>query len=125
MSPKQEIYKEILRITLPHIRNHCSLGWFSRIRGRGLAHDSQLIHNIWPILFEPRFQEHDLWFLNHHCRSYAEGKARTSSLIYGHNGNSWGALRWGKRNFIRLTAIDLHDVAWLVNARRSPFREAV
>lgn len=82
MSPKQEIYKEILRITLPHIRNHCSLGWFSRIRDRGLAHDSQLIHNIWPTLFEPGFQEHDLWFLNHHCRSYAEGKARTSSLIY-------------------------------------------
>ena len=82
MSPKQTIYQEILRITLPHIRNHCAAGWLSRIQDRGLAHDSELIHNIWPTLFEPDFQKHDLWFLNHQCRSYAEGRARTASLIY-------------------------------------------
>ena len=82
MSPKQAIYREILRITLPHIRNRCSADWLSRVQDRGLAYDSELIHNIWPTLFEPDFQKHDLWFLNHHCRSYAEGEARTASLIY-------------------------------------------
>jgi hypothetical protein len=70
MSPKQEIYREMLRLALPWIRNVSSLPWWRRIRDRSAFYESELVHNLSVSLFEPDFVEHDIWFLNHQARVY-------------------------------------------------------
>ncbi len=70
MSPKQEIYREFLRTTLPYIRNIQSQPFWRRWRDRTVYEEAELIHNLWPHLFEPEFTDHDIWFLNSHAESY-------------------------------------------------------
>jgi len=73
MSPKQEIYREFLRTTLPYIRNMQSLSFWRRWlrrRDRAVYEEAELIHNLWPSLFEPEFTDHDIWFLNSQAENY-------------------------------------------------------
>jgi len=83
MSPKQEIYRELLRTTLPYIRNMQSRPFWRRWRDRTVFEEAELIHNIWPSLFEPEFTDHDIWFLNAHAESYF-GEAHFSPLYPQH-----------------------------------------
>ncbi len=83
MSPKQEVYRELLRSALPYIRNQESLPFWRRWRDKTVYEEVELIHNLWPSLFEPEFAEHDLWFLNVQAQSYCQ-KARFSPLYVPH-----------------------------------------
>lgn len=70
MSQKQEIYRELLRSTLIYIRNYQSLPFWRRWRDKTVFEEAELIHNVWPSLFEPQFTDHDIWFLNVQAASY-------------------------------------------------------
>jgi hypothetical protein len=83
MSPKQEIYRELLRTTLPHIRSVLNLPFWRRLRHKALYEEAELVHNLWPSLFEPEFIDHDVWFLNSQAKSYYQ-RARSSPLYPQH-----------------------------------------
>ena len=75
MSRKQEIYQELLRWSLPELRNSYTLGlcgWF-RARRRLLA-ISELVHNIPVSILEPSFTEHDVWFLNVQAKGFLKSE---------------------------------------------------
>ena len=80
MSPKQEIYRELIRSAVIHIRNVQSRPFWRRWRDRSAYEEAELIHNLWPSLFEPDFCAHDLWFLNSPAHNY--WKFAKSSLSY-------------------------------------------
>ena len=82
MSPKQEIYREMLRLALPWIRNASSWPWWRRMRNRSAFDESELIHNLSEALFEPNFVEHDMWFLNHQARVYHDPCSPSRSPNY-------------------------------------------
>lgn len=77
---KQDIYLEILRISLPVIRNILS----KRIvigKDRYEAYElSELIHNFHLLFLEEKFGEQDFWFLNNHARLFHE----RASTIYNY-----------------------------------------
>lgn len=83
MSPKQEIYGELLRSTLSYIRNYQSLPFWRRWRSRTVYEEAELIHNLRHGLFEPDFTDHDIWFLNSQAESYYQ-HARFSPLYVQH-----------------------------------------
>jgi len=82
ISPKQQIYSEILRTTLIYLRNFESLPFWRRWRDRS-AYEEAEIHNLWPTLLEPEFTQHDLWFLSCQAESYCR-RARCSPLYDQH-----------------------------------------
>ena len=82
MSPKQEIYREMLRLALPWIRNASSWPWWRRMRNRSAFDESELIHNLSESLFEPNFVEHDIWFLNYQARVYHDQSSPSRSPNY-------------------------------------------
>jgi hypothetical protein len=81
-SPKQIVYQEILRQTLPVLRNISTLHWWSRLRDRSAYYEAQLVHNLPVCLLEPEFAEVDIWFLNHHARFYCRECSAELSCIY-------------------------------------------
>ena len=82
MSPKQQIYQEMLWWTLPHIRNAASGSWWHRIKNKSLPHESELIHNLPVSMYDPEFTEHDVWFLNAQAQSYVKNCNETISPLY-------------------------------------------
>ena len=82
MTEKQIIYQEILRRTLPHIRNVSTWSFLNRLKDKSVRHESQLIHNIWPSIFESEFTEHDIWFLNWEAPSYIKNCSEKISPLY-------------------------------------------
>jgi hypothetical protein len=82
MTEKQIIYQEILRRTLPHIRNVATWSFWHRFKDKSVRHESQLIHNIWPSMFEPEFTEHDIWFLNWEVPAYIKNCSSKISPLY-------------------------------------------
>jgi hypothetical protein len=74
MSPKQEIYQEMLRVVFMYVRSVAALPWYRRIGDRSLYCEIDLVHNLTTSMFEDDFVAHDLWFLNwqarHYCESY-------------------------------------------------------
>ena len=83
MSPKQEIYREFLRTTLPYIRDRQSLSFWRRWGDASVYEEAELIHNLWPSLFEAEFTDHDFWFLNAQTESYYR-RASSSPLYAQH-----------------------------------------
>jgi len=83
MSPKQEVYRELLRSSLIYIRNQESLPFWRRWRDKTVYEEAELIHNLWPSLFDPEFSGHDLWFLNVQAQNYYR-KASLSPLYVPH-----------------------------------------
>lgn len=70
MSRKQEIYKEMLRWGLPHLRNVLAQGVWQRLQDRSCLLEAQLLHSLPNTILEEQFVEGDLWFLNHDARAY-------------------------------------------------------
>jgi hypothetical protein len=82
LSPKQTVYYEMLRWTLPHLRNVASLKWWQRLRDRSGFYEAELVHNISASMFEPDFVSHDLWFLNVQARAYCQQCSPAVSYLY-------------------------------------------
>ncbi|RYD84143.1 MAG: zinc ABC transporter substrate-binding protein [Verrucomicrobiaceae bacterium] len=81
LSPKQEVYFEMLRRTLLHLRSIAEQSWWRRLQDRSAYYETELIHNLPVSLFEPEFVAHDIWFLNVQARSYcAECNPQISGL---------------------------------------------
>lgn len=72
MSPKQEIYQDMLRWALPHLRNLSSGNWWQRLRYKSAYHDSELVHNLPVSMYDEEFVDHDIWFLNVQAWIYYE-----------------------------------------------------
>jgi hypothetical protein len=85
MTPKQKIYQDMLRWTLPWLRNVATWSWWQRVRDRSAYYEAELVHNLYNSVFEPEVVEHDIWFLNFHARFYCERcSARISPLYAQH-----------------------------------------
>ena len=82
MSPKQEIYQDMLRWALPHLRNYSCGGWWRKLRDRSASYDSELVHNLPVSMFEPEFVAHDIWFLNVQAHTYFERCSQEKSPLY-------------------------------------------
>jgi hypothetical protein len=82
MSPKQAVYQEMLRCTLPHLRNVSTRQWWRRLRDRSTYHESELIHNLPVSMYEREFVEHDIWFLNFQARAYCQRCTPELSWLY-------------------------------------------
>ena len=82
MSPKQQIYQDMLSWTLPHLRNVASCPWWQRLRDRSAYYEAELVHNLHHSMFEPEFVDHDLWFLNAQARYYCEHCNARISYLY-------------------------------------------
>ena len=67
------------------MRNVSTLSWWRRLRDRSVYHDAELIHNIWPSLFEPEMVDHDIWFLNAQARVYTQECNAHISPLYLEN----------------------------------------
>ncbi len=85
MTKKQKIYQDILRRTSPHLRNVATLSWWRRLHDRSTYFETELIHNLWPSMFEPDFVEHDIWFLNAQAKVYCEKCSEHLSPLYADN----------------------------------------
>lgn len=81
MSPKQQIYQDLLRLVLPHVRNVSSQGPWRRARDRSCYYVAELVHNLFVSLFTPEFVDHDVHFLNHQARWFFE-HARATHPLY-------------------------------------------
>ena len=81
-SPKQEVYADILGLTLPHLRNISSASWWRRVRDRSASYESEFIHSLYWSIFKPDFVSHDIWFLNKQARWYYENCNPALSPIY-------------------------------------------
>ncbi|UTN95540.1 hypothetical protein [Serratia plymuthica] len=79
---KNDVYLEILQVALPHIRNGTTWRLFYRIKDRSCFYESQLIHSFYILLASEDFNESDMWFLNHHARSYYEECDSSKSMLY-------------------------------------------
>jgi len=82
LTPKQVIYQEMLRWTLPHLRNISTWPWWRRVRDRSAYYEAELIHNLPVSAFEPEFVEHDIWFLNVQARTYCGECSADLSCLY-------------------------------------------
>ena len=92
MSYKQEIYKEILFWALPAVRG--TLSRFRRVRPlrmlfpgtqialRSAYETAQLVHDLSVSILDEEFTDHDLWFLNHHARSFCERNSAKDCMPY-------------------------------------------
>jgi len=84
MSRKQEIYRDLLRRLLPYLRTVSSLRWWQSQRRKDLHDEAELIHNLPVSILEPKFIDHDIWFLNHQAKWYLENASK-ESLNYDAN----------------------------------------
>lgn len=82
LSPKQQIYQEMLWWTLPHLRNISAWKWWRRVHDRSARHEAALIHNLPNSMYEPEFVQHDIWFLNVQARAYCEQCSPAQSPLY-------------------------------------------
>jgi hypothetical protein len=70
MSRKQEIYKELLRWDIPHIRDQLARGALHRMKDTSALLETELIHSLPNTILDEGFVDGDLWFLNNHARDY-------------------------------------------------------
>jgi len=82
LSPKQEVYREMLWWTLPHLRDVAGWRRWLRLRDRSLHYETELIHNLPVSMFEPEFTDHDIWFLNWQAKAYYERCSAEKSALY-------------------------------------------
>ncbi|QYM93160.1 zinc ABC transporter substrate-binding protein [Dickeya zeae] len=82
---KQEIYKNILDLVLPYIRNVQSQNAWVRARDRSCYFDVELIHNLSKNILDFDFVDHDIWFLNNQARYYFEKCSDDISPNYTQN----------------------------------------
>ena len=72
MSKKQEIYANLLRLSLPTVRNSLSHQIIYGNKRKRAYYLCQLVHDLYSSILEESFVEHDFGFLNIHARNYCE-----------------------------------------------------
>ena len=72
LSPKQEIYRDILRFALPWIRNASASSLCTTAKLRAIHEEAEYVHELPNLIFEPEFTLIDVCFLNIHARTYLE-----------------------------------------------------
>jgi len=92
LSRKQEIYRDILALSLPHMRNGLSnvvhVFWWTILprRRRRFARSyyevAELVHGLSDTIFCADFTEQDFWFLNVHARAFLERNAPKNITPY-------------------------------------------
>lgn len=85
ISRKQAIYRELLHVTLPYLRNISTWSWWHRLRDHSAYYEAELIHNLPVSILEPEFVDHDIWFLNEQARVYCRDCNETLSFLYPHH----------------------------------------
>ena len=55
------------------------------MRDRSVYYEAELIHNLWPSLWEPEMTEHDIWFLNVQAKTYYDECDQNLSPLYSDN----------------------------------------
>lgn len=78
MSPKQDLYLDLLRIVLPFLRNRETWSIWNRIRFGSAYPEAELIHNLPRCLRDSDFGREDLWRLNVQARNYLKPGARNT-----------------------------------------------
>lgn len=89
---KNEIYIDILQVTLPYLRMVVSSSLFRRLRDRSAIYETQLIHGFYSLLSHEEFKDDDIRFLNYHCRYYYENCNDKISMIYSDHLKSFSDL---------------------------------
>ncbi|AIU90238.1 hypothetical protein BV921_14915 [Pectobacterium odoriferum] len=89
---KNEIYIDILQVTLPHLRMIASSSFLHRLRDRSAVYETQLIHGFYSLLSHEEFKDDDIRFLNHHCRYYYENCNSKISMLYNDHLKSFSDL---------------------------------
>lgn len=79
---KNEIYIEMLRCCLPHIRNVQTHGVFRKATDKSCYYEAELVHNIALTILNPAFEMHDIHFLNHQAKYYVENCSAKISINY-------------------------------------------
>lgn len=79
---KNEIYVEMLSLSLPYIRNIQLLDKREKGRDTSCYFEAELVHNLTHTLLIPDFVEHDLWFLNNQAKYYFEKCSKDISPNY-------------------------------------------
>ncbi|MFP1776457.1 zinc ABC transporter substrate-binding protein [Lonsdalea quercina] len=69
---KNEIYVNMLSLSLPYIRNIQSLDKKDKGRDISCYFEAELVHNLMHTLLVSEFVEHDIWFLNNQAKYYIE-----------------------------------------------------
>lgn len=82
MSPKQQVFQDLFRMTLPSIRNTQTHGPWHKAWDRSSYFYAELVHNLYVSMFEPEFVDHDLHFLNHQARSFFERATSRECAYY-------------------------------------------
>jgi len=82
LSPKQEIYREILRYALPWIRNASGSTSCTAATLRAIHEEAEYVHELPDLLFVEEFTSSDVSFLNIHARIYLERANLTLCLNY-------------------------------------------
>ena len=89
---KNEIYIDILQVTLPHLRMVANMSWFYELRDRSAIYETELIHGFYYLLSHEDFEDDDLNFLNSHCRYYYENCNAKISMLYNSHLKSFSDL---------------------------------
>jgi len=76
MSKKQEIYTELMRLTMPMVRNTLSFTFIYGKQRRSALAIAELTHNLYVSILNEEFENHDLHILNHQARWYYENAPR-------------------------------------------------
>lgn len=78
-SRKQAIYTRILDLALPYARSVQTWPWWRRLR-TDLYPELELVHNIGPLLREPQFTLHDVYWINTQARNYDTQRAARDGI---------------------------------------------
>lgn len=79
---KNDIYLDMLRLSLPHVRNVSTRGILSSLKDKSVYYEAQLVHNIYTVLPSLVFTTADIWFLNHLAGSYCTHCDANKSMLY-------------------------------------------
>ncbi|MBV1774572.1 hypothetical protein KSF73_02465 [Burkholderiaceae bacterium DAT-1] len=75
MSRKQEIYRDILRLALPMLRNAFTWNLWTYYRRRAYCRElSELIHNLPVSILDPEWTAHDDWFMANQAEAFCRSK---------------------------------------------------
>ena len=82
VSPKQEIYQEILRFAMAWIRNATGSVDCSPAKLRAIHEEAEYVHELPNLIFREEFTAGDIGFLNVQARTYLERANRTLCMNY-------------------------------------------
>lgn len=89
---KNDIYLDLLHVTLIHLRMVASSGLLYRIKDRSALFETDLIHKFHVFLSEDEFGDDDIQFLNYQARYYYENCNQKISMLYNDHLESFSKL---------------------------------